>query len=100
MVRKEYTQLELMKIAIMRDIFERLENPQHIRTLIDNLVLTPRQKQLLQSKYCSKTGNKIIAFDLAISERWLSSVLNDTLLASYNSLRYNLRNGSVVPKQD
>lgn len=100
MVRKEYTQLELMKIAIMRDIFERLENPQHIKILIENLVLTPKQKHLLQSKYCDKAGNKVIAFDLSISERWLSSVLNDTLLASYNSLRYNLRNGSVVPKQD
>lgn len=100
MVRKEYTQLELMKIAIMRDILERLENPEHITILIDNLVLTPKQKILLKKKYCLCVGNKNIAYDLKISERWLSSVLNDTLLASYNSLRYNLRNGSVVPKQN
>ena len=99
MVRKEYTPLEQMQIAIMRDIFEHLEFPEHIHTLIDNLVLNKQQKELLQKKYCEKVGNKNIAYKFQVSERWLSSLLNEALLASYNSLKYNLRNGSVVPKQ-
>lgn len=98
MVRKEYTTLEKMQIEIMRDIFENLEVPQHIQKLLEHLVIKPQQKELLTLKYCENAVNKTIAYKLGVSERWFSSLLNDALLASYNSLKYNLRNGSVVPK--
>ena len=97
MIRKEYTTLEKMQIEIMRDIFENLENPKHIRTLLENLIITDKQRLLLQMKYCDRAVNKTIAYKLKVSDRWFSSLLNEALLSSYNSLRYNLRNGGVVP---
>lgn len=98
MTNRDFTQKELLRIAIMRDIFEKLEIPDHVYKLIDNLFIDGRQKRLLQLKYCSKTGNKTIAYELGVSERWLSSLLNEALLASYIALRDNIRKGIVVPK--
>lgn len=99
MVRREYTTLERAQIDVMRNIFENPEMPAHLSKLIDNLVITEKQKLLLQLKYCEAKGNKFISYKMCVSERWLSSLLNDALLASYRSLRYNLRNGGVVPKE-
>lgn len=98
MTNRDFTQKELLRIAIMRDIFENIEIPDHIYKLIDNLFITAKQKNLLQLKYCSKSGNKTIAYQLGVSERWLSCMLNEALLASYISLRDNIRKGIVVPK--
>ncbi|MBP5469356.1 MAG: hypothetical protein J6Z11_08940 [Candidatus Riflebacteria bacterium] len=100
MARKEYTTLEKAQLDVMRNIFRDLENPNHIAKLIDNLVITEKQKQLLRLKYCDTKGNKTIAFRFGVSERWLSTMLDEALLASYKSLRYNLRNGSLVPKEN
>ena len=100
MVRKDYTTLEKMQIEIMRNIFEDLEIPKHIEKLIANLVIKDTQKDLLRLKYCERVGNKIIAHKFNVSQRWLSSLLNEALLNSYISLRYNLRNGSIVPKNN
>ena len=98
MPKTDYTEKDLQRIAIMRDIFENLEIPDHVYKLIDNLFIEGRQKRLLQLKYCQKVGNKTIAYELGVSERWLSSLLNEALLASYISLRDNIRKGVVVPK--
>ena len=100
MARKEYTTLEKAQLDVMRNIFRDLENPAHIAKLIDNLVITQKQKDLLYLKYCDPKGNKTIAFKFGVSERWLSTMLDEALLASYKSLRYNLRNGSLVPKEN
>lgn len=98
MTNKDYTDKELLRIAIMRDILEGLIVVDHVYKLIDNLYITERQKILLRLKYCDKVGNKNIAYELGVSERWLSSMLNEALLASYNSLKDNIRKGLVVPK--
>lgn len=98
MTNRDFTQKELLRIAIMRDIFENIEIPTHIYKLIDNLFISQRFKTLLHLKYCSKSGNKTIAYNMGVSERWLSSLLNEALLASYISLRDNIRKGIVVPK--
>lgn len=98
MTNRDFTEKELLRIAIMRDIFENIEIPDHIYKLIENLFITDRYKTLLLLKYCRKAGNKNIAYQLGISERWLSSLLNEALLASYISLRDNIRKGLVVPK--
>lgn len=100
MTNRDFTEKELLRIAIMRDIFEGLVITDHVYKLIDHLYITDRQKRLLLMKYCEKVGNKNIAFTLNVSERWLSSLLNEALLASYNSLRDNIRRGSVVPKEN
>ena len=98
MSKREYTTLERAQIDVMRNIFENPEMPDHISKLLDNLIIKDKQREHLRLKYCEALGNKTIAFRLGVSERWLSSLLNEALLASYMSLRYNLRNGSVVPK--
>ena len=100
MLKSNYTDKELLRIAIMRDIFENIEIPDHIYKLIDNLFITPKFKNLLQLKYCSKAGNKTIAYNMGVSERWLSSLLNEALLCSYVSLRDNIRKGIVVLKDN
>ena len=100
MTNRDFTQKELLRIAIMRDIFENIEIPDHIYKLIDNLFIQDKHKRVLHLKYCSKAGNKNIAYQMGISERWLSSLLNEALLASYISLRDNIRKGIVVPKLD
>jgi len=100
MPKSDYTEKELLRIAIMRDIFEGLVVVDHVYKLIENLYITQRQKTLLILKYCHKTGNKNIAYQMGVSERWLSSMLNEALLASYNSLKDNIRKGSIVPKEN
>lgn len=98
MTDRTFTDKELHRIEIMRDIFEKLEVTDHIYKLIDNLFISQRHKTILQLKYCEKFGNKNIAYQMGISERWLSSILNEALLASYIALRDNIRKGIVVPK--
>lgn len=97
---KQYTTLEKMQIEIMRNIFRNPEMPQHLQKLIDNLVISDKQKELLRLKYCDPKGNKLIAYKFGVSERWLSTMLDEALLASYMSLRYNLRNGFLIPKEN
>ena len=100
MTKSDYTEKELLRIAIMRDILEGLVVVDHVYKLIENLYITDKQKTLLIMKYCEKVGNKNIAYELGVSERWLSSMLNEALLASYNSLKDNIRKGLVVPKEN
>lgn len=100
MARREYSILEKAQLDVMRNIFKDLENPAHIAKLIDNLVISEKQKELLRLKYCDLKGNKLIAYKFGVSERWLSTMLDEALLASYMSLRYNLRNGFLIPKEN
>ena len=46
MTNRDFTQKELLRIAIMRDIFENIEIPDHIYKVIDNLFITDKQKRL------------------------------------------------------
>lgn len=79
------------KIAVMKDIFQKSDQPELLEKFIKKLKLNKKFQTILLEKYCYNTPDKIQIADLKISHRYFYKLLQEIHICAYDSMRRVIR---------
>lgn len=82
---------DLYKIFVMKDIFEKAEQPEVLEAYIKKLQLCKNDENLLINKYCLRVADKKQAYDCKISIRQYYKLLNKILIRAYDAMKVRIR---------
>lgn len=82
---------EQYKIAVIKDILQRPEQPEVIETFIKKLKLCRKNQTILLNKYCLNVPDKIQIADLKISPRYYYKLVQHIHVCAYDAMRRRIR---------
>lgn len=80
-----------LKIMVMKDILQRPEQPETIKSFITKLHISKKDKEILINKYSEGIVDKIQIKDLNVSPRYYYKLLQDIHIRAYNAMKAKIR---------